>query len=48
MSGALSRLTNLFEVAKFSAHEIDEAMRADAIGALSDIRERLHASVASA
>ncbi|HET7339315.1 MAG TPA: DUF4129 domain-containing protein [Candidatus Dormibacteraeota bacterium] len=47
MSDDLVRLTDLFEVAKFSDHTIDERMRDDAIGALSGIRERLHAAVAS-
>ncbi|HET9782124.1 MAG TPA: DUF4129 domain-containing protein [Candidatus Dormibacteraeota bacterium] len=41
MSDDLTRLTELFEVAKFSDHVIDEGMRDDAIGALSGIRNRL-------
>jgi Domain of unknown function (DUF4129) len=48
MSGDLRRLTELFEIAKFSDHEVDEGMRADAIGALSGIRERLNAATAQA
>ena len=37
------RLTYLFEFAKFSDHEVDESMRADAIGALLNIRTRVTA-----
>lgn len=48
MSADLNRLTELFEVAKFSDHVIDERMREDAIGALSGIRERLHAAAQAA
>lgn len=47
MSADLVRLTELFEVAKFSDHVIDERMRDDAIGALSGIRERLQTAAAS-
>lgn len=36
---AVERLTGLFERAKFSRHEIDAPMKADAIGALREIRE---------
>jgi hypothetical protein len=36
---AVERLTSDFEQAKFSAHEIDAAMKADAIGALREIRD---------
>jgi len=46
MSGDLMRLTELFEVAKFSDHVIDERMRDDAIRALSGIRERLRVAAA--
>jgi len=35
------RLTYLFEFAKFSPHEVDEAMRTDALQALQQIRGRL-------
>ena len=35
------RLTALFERARFSTHEIDESMRADAIAALTAIRDEL-------
>jgi Domain of unknown function (DUF4129) len=38
---AVSRLTALFEQAKFSRHEIDSAMKQDAIGALREIRADL-------
>ena len=37
-SGDMRRLTVLFEQARFSDHEIDESMRAEAIGALSAVR----------
>jgi hypothetical protein len=47
MSGDLMRLTELFEVAKFSDHVVGERMRDDAIGALSGIRERLRVAAAS-
>ena len=43
LSADLTRLTQLFEVAKFSDHTIDEPMRSEAIGALSNIREQLRA-----
>ena len=36
-----SRLTTLFQQAKFSKHEIDAAMKQDAIGALREIRDDL-------
>lgn len=38
---AVRRLTSLFEYAKFSGHEIDEAMKEDAIEALIEIRDDL-------
>lgn len=38
---AVERLTTLFEQAKFSTHEIDLGMKADAIGALRQIRDDL-------
>jgi hypothetical protein len=38
---AVRSLTQLFEYAKFSAHEIDAAMKEEAIGALEDIRDDL-------
>jgi hypothetical protein len=40
---AVERLTGLFERAKFSTHEIDASMKADAIGALREIRDDLRA-----
>jgi hypothetical protein len=45
-SGAdpVRRLTDLFEQAKFSRHEIDGAMKADAIDALAEIRADLQAA----
>jgi hypothetical protein len=39
---SVSRLTSLFEQAKFSRHTIDDAMKQDAIGALREIRDDLH------
>jgi hypothetical protein len=38
---AVTRLTSLFEQAKFSRHEIDASMKHDAIGALREIRDDL-------
>lgn len=38
---SVSRLTSLFEQAKFSRHEIDEPMKHDAIAALREIRDDL-------
>jgi uncharacterized protein DUF4129 len=38
---SVKRLTGLFEEAKFSRHEIDAAMKQDAIGALREIRDDL-------
>ena len=38
---AVSRLTGLFEQAKFSRHEIDSPMKQDAIAALREIRDDL-------
>ena len=40
-SDAIARLTSLFEEAKFSRHEIDVAMKSDAIDALRAIRDDL-------
>jgi hypothetical protein len=39
---AVARLTSLFEEAKFSRHEIDEAMKREAIDALRAIRDDLN------
>ena len=36
-----TRLTELFQHAKFSTHEIDEAMRADAVAALKTVRSEI-------
>jgi hypothetical protein len=41
---SVSRLTGLFEQAKFSRHEIDATMKQDAIGALREIRADLQAA----
>lgn len=43
-SDAVTRLTNLFEQAKFSLHEIDVSMKDDAIDALRTIRADLRAA----
>jgi len=45
-SDAVARLTGLFEEAKFSRHEIDGAMKSDAIDALSAIRDDLQGATA--
>jgi hypothetical protein len=44
LSSDVTQLTHLFEIAKFSHHEIDEEMRSDAVLALSRIRVQLVAS----
>jgi hypothetical protein len=41
---AVARLTALFERAKFSPHEIDSAMKRDAINALAAVRDELRAA----
>jgi hypothetical protein len=43
---AVARLTNLFEQAKFSRHDIDATMKRDAIGALREIRDDLRGATA--
>jgi|SRR6516165_9487613 len=43
---AVARLTALFERAKFSPHEIDSAMKRDAINALVAVRDELRAAAA--
>jgi hypothetical protein len=40
-TAATTRLTSLFEQAKFSSHMIDEPMRRDALAALGDLRAEL-------
>jgi hypothetical protein len=40
-SGAVEKLTSLFERAKFSRHEITEPMKQDAISSLREIRESI-------
>jgi hypothetical protein len=42
-SGAVGSLTHLFERAKFSSHQVDAAMRTEAIGALVEVRDELKA-----
>jgi hypothetical protein len=41
---ALGRLTGLFQWAKFSAHDVDEPMREEAIAALTQVRDELRAN----
>jgi hypothetical protein len=43
---SVSRLTSLFEQAKFSRHPIDSVMKQDAIGALREIRDDLQGAQA--
>jgi hypothetical protein len=45
---AVVRLTDLFELAKFSRHEITAGMKLDAIGSLREIRDDLQAAAARA
>ena len=40
------RLTDLFELAKFSRHDIDASMKMEAIGALREIRDDLRTAAA--
>lgn len=40
----VEKLTKLFEAAKFSHHDVDEAMKNEAISALVDIRDELRAA----
>jgi hypothetical protein len=47
-AGAVTRLTDLFERAKFSHHQPDEAMRDDAIAALEAVRDELRAPAQAA
>lgn len=46
-SNDAGRLTYLFEFAKFSPHDVDESMRAEALRALLNIRAQVTASVAT-
>lgn len=43
-TGAVERLTALFTRAKFSQHDVDIAMKEEAIGALEQVRDELRAS----
>ncbi len=45
---AVRRLTRLYEQARFSAHEIDPAMKAEAIAAVEAVRDELRATEAEA
>jgi Domain of unknown function (DUF4129) len=45
---ALGRLTSLYTMAKFSLHEVDAAMKEEAIGALEQVREELRLAAESA
>ena len=40
-AGAVERLTALFTRAKFSQHDVDTAMKEEAIGALEQVRDEL-------
>ncbi len=42
-AGAVRRLTELFEWAKFSPHEPEPSMRDDAVDALAAVRDELRA-----
>jgi len=42
---AVSKLTSLFERAKFSPHDVDPEMKSDAISALVEMRDELRATV---
>jgi hypothetical protein len=46
--GAVRRLTDLYEWAKFSQHDVEEAMKLDAIAALEQIRDELRAAASRA
>jgi hypothetical protein len=43
---SVRRLTRLYERAKFSPHEMDDAMKEEAIDAVADVRDELHARAA--
>jgi uncharacterized protein DUF4129 len=45
---SVTRLTDLFEWAKFSPHQPDESMRDDAIAALEAVRDELRAPAVAA
>jgi Domain of unknown function (DUF4129) len=47
-AGSVARLTALFEEAKFSPHEVDGGMKAEAIDALAALRDELRAAAAAA
>jgi Domain of unknown function (DUF4129) len=47
-AGSVARLTALFEEAKFSPHEVDVGMKAEAIDALETLRDELRAAAAAA
>jgi hypothetical protein len=46
ISSDLNRMTYLFELAKFSDHDLDESMRTDALGSLARIRDQVAAAAA--
>ena len=46
-AGSVARLTALFEEAKFSPHEVDGGMKAEAIDALVTLRDELRAAAAA-
>ena len=45
---AVHSLTRLFEYAKFSAHDMDDGMKEEAIAALLDVRDDLEREEAAA
>jgi Domain of unknown function (DUF4129) len=46
-AGAVDRLTELFEHAAFSTHDVDGGMRAEAVAAFHDLRDTLAAEASS-
>ncbi|MFO7572127.1 MAG: DUF4129 domain-containing protein [Gaiellaceae bacterium] len=44
---SVTRLADLFELAKFSDHDVDAGMKEEAIGALEDVRDRLRAQASA-
>ena len=46
-SAPVARLTELYQLAKFSQHHIDESMKRDAIAALREVRDELRARAAA-
>ena len=46
-SDAIERLTTLYARAKFSQHDVDVAMKEEAIGALEQVRDELREAAAT-